>query len=569
MVPDHLAGRVALGTIVRVSLHGRRVRGWVVATDVEAVAGRRLAPLSRVTGLGPAPELLELAEWAAWRWAGRQVHFLRAASPRTAVLGLPEPRPRSAPAPTPGPSWVAELAAQGLARGHALLRLPPATDALGVIDAAVRLGPTLVVVPSLNQVTDIADRLRAGGHDVAVVPEGWARAATGAGVVVGSRAAAWAPMVDLAVAVVLDEHDEAHQSEAAPTWHGRDVLAERARRAGARCLWVSPCPSLEALASAPLLSPSRADERRGWPVVDVIDRRREEPLRAGLYSPRLVELLRRAAAGAEAGSGPRAVCVLNRKGRFAQLVCTGCGELARCGRCQVAVVAGNGLSVVCRHCGQERPALCLVCGRTRLKRLRPGVSRVREELEILLGVAVAEVSADVPGGGIKADAPVVVGTEAALHRRLRPAVVAFLDLDAEMLAPRHRAAEQAFALVVRAARMLGGRGDGGRLVVQTRLADHEVVQAALHADPARVATAESRRRTLLRLPPASAVAVVSGPSANDYVDGIRRNPSVEVLGPDDGRWLVRAEDHQALGDALASVPRPGGRLRVAVDPPRL
>ena len=73
-------------------------------------------------------------------------------------------------------------------------------------------------------------------------------------------------------------------------------------------------------------------------------------------------------------------------------------------------------------------------------------------------------------------------------------MVAFLDLDQELLAPRYRAAEEALALLVRAARLVGGRAGGGRLLLQTRLPDHEVVQAALLADPARVAAAEADRR---------------------------------------------------------------------------
>ena len=92
---------------------------------------------------------------------------------------------------------------------------------------------------------------------------------------VGTRAAAWAPVGGLAAVVVVDEHDEAHQQEQAPTWHARDVALERAHRAGVPCVLTSPCPSLEALAESPVLVPSRAEERAGWPVVDVVDMRRD------------------------------------------------------------------------------------------------------------------------------------------------------------------------------------------------------------------------------------------------------------------------------------------------------
>ncbi len=561
-----------MGTIVRVGLHGRRVRGWVVADDVVAREGRALRPVARVSGMGPAPELIDLAGWAARRWAGRRVHFLRTASPVTAVHALPAPAPPVGRTPAGSGGAVEELAREALALPRAVVRLPPATDVVPVVLQAIRRGPTLVVVPSQAGAAAMAATLRGQGLASALMPHGWARAAAGAQVVVGARAGAWAPVVDLAAVVVLDEHDEAHQEQASPTWSAREVAGERARRAGATCTWVSPCPSLEALGWGPLLSLSRIEERAGWPVVDVVDRRREEPLRADLYSPRLVELLRRAAGGGRRGPGPQVVCVLNRKGRAAMLVCASCAELARCEVCAAAVGIADGSDLVCRRCAAVRPVVCLRCGAGRLKALRPGVKRVREDLERLIGVAVAEVTGDRanddgPGDGL-GGAAVVVGTEAVLHRRLQPAVVAFLDLDAELLAPRYRAAEQALALLARAARLLGGKATGARMVLQTRLPGHEVVQAALHADPSRVAEAESARRQALGFPPATALALVSGAPAAAFVKELAERVEVEVLGPADGRWLVRASDHASLERALAAVPRPPGRLRVAVDPLR-
>ena len=94
-----------------------------------------------------------------------------------------------------------------------------------------------------------------------------------------------------------------------------------------------------------------------------------------------------------------------------------------------------------------------------------------------------------------------------------------------------------------------------------------MIDAALHADPGRLAAADAERRSALGFPPATALALVSGPSAGAYVAGLEAHP-VEVLGAGDGRWLVRAPDHRVLCDALAAVPRSPGRLRVEVDPPR-
>ena len=79
LVPSGVA--VALGDVVRIDLHGRRVGGWITALDVEPPEGVALRPLARVSGRGPAADLHDLARWAAWRWAGRRATFLRTASP--------------------------------------------------------------------------------------------------------------------------------------------------------------------------------------------------------------------------------------------------------------------------------------------------------------------------------------------------------------------------------------------------------------------------------------------------------------------------------------------------------
>ena len=157
-----------------------------------------------------------------------------------------------------------------------------------------------------------------------------------------------------------------------------------------------------------------------------------------------------------------------------------------------------------------------------------------------------------------------VGTEAVLHRVHDADVVAFLDLDAELLAPRYRAAEQALALLVRAARMLGPRAQGGRLLVQTFSPRHPVIDAAVFADPGRVARAEAVRRRDLGLPPFAALARVSGAGAEAFVEASGLPSAADGDGV-----LVRTDTWAELGPVLAATPRPkGSRLRIEVDPAR-
>ncbi|HET7488054.1 MAG TPA: hypothetical protein VFJ85_09000 [Acidimicrobiales bacterium] len=548
-VPDGWDAPV--GTLVRVPLHGRRVGGWVVADGVTPPAGVALRPLAKITGCGPPADLVDLARWAAWWWAGPVRAVLRSASPPGAVRGLPAPAPAAPAAAATGDDDG--LAAEALACDRAVVRLPPAADPFPFVAAAAGRGDALVLAPSVGAAGLLAARLRRSGRAVAVVPRDWARAAAGGSVVVGARAAAWGPLPVPAAVVVLDAHDEAYREERSPTWSAWEVAAERARRAGVPCVVLSPCPTLEQLAWGRLLAPSRATERAGWPVVEVVDQRRADP-RTGLYSDRLVALVR---------GGGRVACILNRTGRAQLLACRACGEVLRCERCGGGMAQGDGDALRCRWCREERPALCQACGSTALRRLRPGVTRVREELEALAGREVAEVTGrteEPPGAGV------LVGTEALLHRLDRADAVVFLEFDQELLAARFRAAEQALALLARAARLVGGRDGGGRVVVQTRAAGHDVLRAAVLADPGRLVAAEVERRRDLRLPPAGALALVSG-DAEAFVASLPDD--VEALGPADGRWLVRAADRAVLARALASVPRTGARLRVEVDPARV
>jgi len=231
------------------------------------------------------------------------------------------------------------------------------------------------------------------------------------------------------------------------------------------------------------------------------------------------------------------------------------------------VAEGSATELVCGRCGTTRPPVCQDCGGRAFKALRLGVSRAREELEVLAGRPVVEVTGTSPD--IDPTTTVLLGTEAVLHRVRTADVVCFVDLDQELLAPRVAAAEQALGLIARAARMVGRRSGGGRVVLQTRTPQHAVVSAAVGADPTLVNEAEREVRSVLRYPPYAAVARISGASAPAYVEQLVAVAALEVLGPTDGAWLVRATDRMVLADGLAAVERPPGRLRIDVDPVRL
>ncbi len=639
VVTGERAPSIRVGDRVRIALHGRRVGGWVVEVDPEPVPGVAPRPVIGLRGLGPPADLVSVAEWAAWQWAGPVATFLRAGSPPrivesgdvrppSRVFGpgtLPSPGGESpalvdaalgveAASSSTGVSEGAE-GSKGVAAGTAVRRAPgggpvvvriaPLLDeALLVFEIVHRLGAggVLVLAPTVRQVHALADRLRRATVPVAVLPDEWASAAAGGRVVVGARAAAWAPVDPLRAVVVLSAHDQAYREERTPTWWAVDVAVERARRVGAPCIMVTPCPTVAVAEGRPVVTTSRPAERRGWPPLEVVDRRGEDP-RSGLFSEAMVRAVR-----AVLDEGGRVAAVLDRTGRVRLLSCVACGTIAACsqcgGRCEQPEAGGD---LRCSRCGSERPAVCASCDSRRFRHIRIGVSKAAEELAAVIGHPVAEITAASSGssGSTHAgsgpapgsDGPdrLVIGTQAVLHRVGPVDLVVFLDFDQHLLARRYTAAEDALALIVLAARSLTGGQRRGRLIVQTRQPDHPVLRAAAQARPELVLEEERDVRRLLGLPPFGALARLSGPGASAFAASLRApdGPSapgalggpgaldgpgapggpdgIEVsdAGPDvgpDGTFLVRAADMGTLADALGSVAWPGERLRLEVDP---
>ncbi|MEX0768982.1 MAG: hypothetical protein WD029_10965 [Microthrixaceae bacterium] len=624
---DELAADLCVGKMVRIPFGSRRVAGWVLALDVEPPVGVKLSSISKVVGCGPDQRMIDICYWAAWRWSGRLTAMFRAASPSRVVTRLPPLKVRPA---TTGQAHELAQSLLLLGAGTHVLQVSPTTDPLGVVVAAARLGQILAILPNPADAERVARGLRSAGAAVAQWPKEFQAAAGGASVV-GGRGAAFAPLPALAAVVVIDEHDELLQSESSPTWNAREIAIQRAHQAQVPCLLVSPCPSLEALVaqhvssdtsnaitverevlipselgtsahlahkpvmqlldSRTVLEPrgrlSRTEERAGWAALMVIDRRGEDTSRTGLFSSQLVEMIRQTAR-----SGERVVCVLNRTGRARLLACRSCGTLAECEQCNAAVFQNDAGLLVCSRCEQFRPAICLECGSQALSILRGGVSRAGEELEALTREAVQVVTGATPQelsdrGSSPASASgnrIFIGTQAVLHRVRDVSLVAFLDFDQELLAPRYRASEDALGLLMLASRRVGGRASetvggrasetvggrgGGQVVVQTRRPDHEALQAALQAEPVLVSLAEAPRRELLGFPPAASIALVGSVAAPEFLRRVGEPDGVEIQQSVEGQWLLRSRQLGLLQQVLHQVDRPIGRLQLQVDPARI
>ncbi len=292
-VPPGFEGPLEPGSRVRIDLHGRRVGAWVVEADVAPTEGVEAKPLAASSGIGPPP-----------RWwnspSGRRGDGPARSPPSSGPprhrgwsarsRSLAAVRPRRHDGLTGQAARSGWSGAHSTAPGPAVVRLAPALDAaLVVLELVHRVGPAgvLALAPSHLRAEQLATRLEAAGAPVALLPGAWQQAAAGGAVAVGTRATAWAPLPRLAATAVLDAHDEAYREERAPTWSAIDVVLERARRDGAPAILVSPCPTVVLVEGSTLVATERAVERRGWPRVEVVDRRGDDP-RTGLFSERLV-----------------------------------------------------------------------------------------------------------------------------------------------------------------------------------------------------------------------------------------------------------------------------------------
>ena len=521
-----------------------------------------LKPILDVLSVGPPPDVVDLAQWCAYRFAGPLRAVLTIASPPKRVKkvvatmangGTPTSRRITR-------QTIAEVD-QLMDSGGGVLVWPPARPVRGVLESALARGRTLVVCPGVANARTIATALRREGLSVALMPDDWQRAVEGVDVVVGARSAVWAPCPNVASIVVLDEHDERLQDERSPTWHARDVAIERARRAAAACLVVSPLPTVSA---AHWAGPSRTlvpDAQPGdWPSIVVSDpftsvsaSDDNDAPRGGVLSSELIPHLR--------DETKVVACILNVKGRARLVACRSCRNVARCERCEAAMVLGDTLE--CPSCGHTRPVVCARCGASAMAMIRKGVTRLREELEAAAGRPVREITAESHGSG-NAGAGVYVGTEALLHRLDSADVVAFLDFDNEVFAPTYRAGEHAWTLLVLAARLLRGAKDPV-VILQSNDATNPALARFATPDPVAVIETETATRRALGLPPFVAFArVEAGDASRGLLDA---SPlGIDVAAAGDTSWLVRGADPALFSDFCAELRR--AQARVYVDPQR-
>jgi primosomal protein N' (replication factor Y) len=333
----------------------------------------------------------------------------------------------------------------------------------------------------------------------------WRRLRTGeARIAVGPRSAVFAPVANLGLVVIDEEHDASYKHEGDPRYDARRVAAERARRAGAaRLVAGSATPRPETWrALRHLRLPDRVDARP-LPPVRILDMR-------GARHPLHPET-RRALAAAR-----KSIVLLNRRGWSNFLSCRTCGRVWECPDCDVALVLHRGEgAIACHHCGhRERvPDRCDACGSLAVARHGAGTERIEHELREGLDVPVFRLDADTAGAKDAvpellarfhaAPSGLLLGTQMVAKGHDFPDVTlgVVLDADSTLRFPDFRAEERTFALIAQLAGRAGRGPRGGRVLVQTSSPDAAAIQAAARHDADGFLAGELERRRALRYPP--------------------------------------------------------------------
>ncbi len=431
---------------------------------------------------------------------------------------------------------------------------------------------------------DLWQRTRMGGIDV----------------IIGARSAVFAPVPNLGLIVIDEEHENTYkQTDQDPRYHTRTVALARARQAGASVILGSATPSFDSYYAASrgeftLLRLSKRVEGRPLPPAVIVDMRQE--LERGNRSMFSVQLQERLQSSLE--KGEQALLFLNRRGYAGFLLCRSCGHVVRCPHCDVSLsLHAGGRILQCHYCGYTRPVpdTCPVCHSPHIRQFGTGTERVEAEVRRLFPKArVVRMDRDTTARrGAHArillamqnrTADVLVGTQMIAKGFDLPGVttVGVVAADITLFHPDFRAAERTFQLLTQVAGRAGRGSLSGQVIIQTYNPDHPAIKAASRYDYEGFYAKEMQTRRLLGYPPfgvlvvmtataekepvAREVSEVYAASASESLAGRGEvlGPAVPVPGRLRGRYrwqvILKGPDREYLLEAASSGRLAAGRV---------
>jgi primosomal protein N' (replication factor Y) len=475
----------------------------------------------------------------------------------------------------------------------------------------------IVLVPEISLTPQTVRRFQARfGDTVAVLHshlgdgerfDEWQRIRSGdARVVVGARSAIFAPVADLGLIVIDEEHESSYKQDKAPRYHARTVAEERARLEGACLILGSATPCLESFAHArdgryTLLEMPNRVANRPMPPVEIVDMCVE--LKAGNRTP-FSRSLRKHLTDA-LGRGEQAILLMNRRGYSSFVFCRECGYVCRCERCSVSMTFHQSpAGLHCHYCDARAavPEACPTCHSASIRHFGAGTQQIEESARKLFPDArIVRVDRDTTsrkgshqlmldafGNG---EFDILIGTQMVAKGLDFPrvTVVGVMAADGALHLPDFRASERTFQLLTQVAGR-AGRGElTSEVVVQTYSPRHPAIEAARTHDFLTFAETELAERQELGYPPFLHVAnvIVAGPDAKrtlavaQHFADQAAAPGLQLFGPHEAplailrglhryQIFIKAEDlslaRLQLRQAMASSQQPGVKIGVDLDP---
>ncbi len=559
-IPDRLAEDVTVGSIVRVPLSGRRVRGWVTAIDQgDTEALKELLAVSGSTGVFDSA-LLDGLEWAAHHYVAPLSVLLAQATPPNLPKSTGSAWPLHRGEETGHPLHeVASQVAEGKKQpARAIVDDWRDMEWLPGVVPVLEAGKSVaVIVATAAEAGLVAGAwpgdsvLVAGGSD-ADATAAWEEAQTPGKLVIGTpRIATWM-MAGLSLVIVLEEGRRAMKERQTPTIHVRDLIRKRALLEGFATVFLGPTPSVEVLAAGAEVT--RTDNR-AWGLVEVVDRSEDAP-GSGFISERVLSALR-----GSVEAGRRAFVYTHRRIGAASMRCTRCRTVRQCRRCGTRV----GRVDRCPRCSAVLGP-CVDCGAQEFEEMGTIPDRLVGEIKGRLGSDVAGVY---PEGD-----SIWVGTERDLASLPPVDLVVASDVDGMLMGHSYRASEEALRQLARLANSLEA-GSGRRMMLQTSHPESDLITTLKRGDPIPYLERVLAERARVGAPPsAELIAVeVRGGDEVDLAEILESGSGYDLLGPlgvDGGlRWLIQGDltrVRRDLRNAVGRLRESGVTVRVDADP---
>ena len=553
-IPEALTGLIEVGHRVRVPFGKRTVTGFVYALD-QGPSVLELKPIEALLDaepLLPSP-LVELAGFVAAHYLVPLDEVIRAIVPprvRAVVKRVVKRRRQSrilrqaATVSVPGaivlePAQEAarERIAIALARQESEVFLLHGVTASGKTEVYLALlaqvlaggGQGLVLVPEIALTPQAVGRfaarfpgrlavLHSGLTEAERAAEWWRIRRGEADIVIGPRAAVFAPLARLRLIVIDEEESSAFKQDRIPRYHAPTVARWLAQRSQAVLVLGSATPSVATYAAALAGSehllelPYRA-QGRPLPPVTIVDMRAE--IAAQQFSPLSREL--QAALGGSLERREQSILFLNRRGLATFVLCRDCGQARECPHCSVALVYHASLGrLQCHYCGSTEPLprRCPACGSRYIKSFGVGTERIEQEVRTLFpGARVLRLDRDVMKTPDAADlvfdqmrsgaADVLVGTQLVAKGLDLPNVttVGVVNADTSLHFPDYRSSERTFSLLTQVAGRAGRGSAASQVFIQTYTPDHPAVRHARYHDYRGFFREERAIRSQYRFPP--------------------------------------------------------------------